>query len=125
MGEIRTRTITREQLMAMHAPPAPPSPEELAALERLLSIAERDTGQARRVAAFLLAWWNADTCGGFDLTDLWAVDTAIARDMVLVFGLVARVHSYPCAETYIAYGRRFEALVRAWRPKLVGGARDR
>jgi hypothetical protein len=34
----------------------------------------------RVVANFLLAWWNE--CGGFDLTDVWAVDTAIAVDMV-------------------------------------------
>jgi hypothetical protein len=49
-----------------------------AALERLIEMAQGDTGQSRIVANFLLAWWNAAECGGFDLTDVWAVDTAIA-----------------------------------------------
>lgn len=36
----------------------------LEALTRLLSIATRDTGQSSRVAAFLLAWHNAEENGG-------------------------------------------------------------
>lgn len=42
-----------------------------AAICRLVQIAKGDTGQNRGVANFLLAWWNAEECGGFDLTDLW------------------------------------------------------
>ena len=42
------------------------------ALERLIRVAQSDTGQSRIVANFLLAWWNAAECGGFDLTDVWA-----------------------------------------------------
>jgi hypothetical protein len=34
----------------------------------LLDVAERDTGQSGRVRNFLLAFWNAEECGGFDLT---------------------------------------------------------
>ena len=49
------------------------------ALERLIDIARGDTGQSRKVANFLLAWWNAEECGGFDLTDVWGVDKSIAR----------------------------------------------
>ncbi|QOT82185.1 hypothetical protein [Cupriavidus basilensis] len=30
--------------------------------------------RARRVADFLLAWWNAGECSGFDLTNLWQLD---------------------------------------------------
>lgn len=120
MAETPTRTITREQLLALHTQPASPSSDELAALERLLSIAQSDTGQSRRVADFLLAWWNADSCGGFDLTNLWAVDTAIARDIVAVFAMVARVHSWPSSDPFKAYTRQFENLVRQWRPQLFG-----
>jgi hypothetical protein len=90
---------------------------ERAALERLIEIAQGDTGQSRRVAAFLLAWWNAEECGGFDLTDLWGVDSAIAADMVTVFALVAGRHSYPDT---LGYSRQFQAIVRAWRPALTG-----
>ena len=34
-----------------------------AALERLIYVARADTGQSRRVASFLLAWWNAAEIG--------------------------------------------------------------
>jgi predicted lipid carrier protein YhbT len=91
------------------------SESQRAALERLVRIAQADTGQSRRVASFLLAWWNAEECGGFDLTDLWGVDTAIAADMVTVFALVASRHSYPDT---LGYSRQFQAIVRAWRPAL-------
>ena len=86
--------------------------EEQAALERLITIAKSDTGQSRRVANFLLAWWNATNNGGFDLTDLWAVDTAIADDMVTVIALVRRRHSYPDS---FGYGADFEEIVGLWR----------
>jgi hypothetical protein len=87
--------------------------EEKAALKRLIAIAHNDTGQSRRVAGFLLAWWNADDCGGFNLTDLWGVDTSITEDMVTVFGFIARVKSYPDA---LGYGEQFKSIVSGWRP---------
>lgn len=89
--------------------------EQKAALERLLSIAASDTGQSRRVANFLLAWWNATDCGGFDLTDLWAVDSEIAADMLTIFALLATCCSYPDS---FGYAREFETIVRDWRPNL-------
>ncbi len=49
------------------------------ALEKLLNVAHEDSGQGRRVANFLLAWWNAEVHGGFDLTDLANVDLAHRR----------------------------------------------
>jgi hypothetical protein len=84
-----------------------------AALDRLIGIAQRDTGQSRNVANFLLAWWNASECGGFDLTDLWGVDARIAADMVAVFAILPTFQHYPDA---LGYGAQFEALVRVWRP---------
>ena len=90
--------------------------EPIAALERLVEIAQRDTGQSRIVANFLLAWWNAQECGGFDLTDAWAVDTSVAVDMLRVFALIAQRRQYPDA---MGYRRQFEAIVRAWRPAAV------
>lgn len=93
------------------------TPDEKAALERLIEIAKSDTGQSRRVADFLLAWWNAGDCGGFDLTDLWGVDRAIADDMMTVIRFISRSHSYPDS---FGYKGDFEAMVRAWRPQFVG-----
>ena len=89
---------------------------EKAALERLIQIAQSDTGQSRIVANFLLAWWNARECGGFDLTDPWGVDASIAEDMLTVFILVIRQRRYP---DDLGYGKQFESVVRAWRSSLV------
>jgi hypothetical protein len=91
-------------------------PDEESAFHRLLGIAQDDTGQSRRAADFLLAWWNAGECGGFDLTNLWGVDTSIAEDMVIVFGYIARTHSYPDA---LGYNDQFQSIVRNWRPELA------
>lgn len=88
------------------------------ALERLIKIAQGDTGQARRVADFLLAWWNAGECGGFDITAAWGVDTSIAADMVEVFALAVARNAYP--DEY-GYGPDFERIVAAWRPALLKG----
>ena len=89
--------------------------DEKAALNRLLDIARSDTGQSRRVADFLLAWWNAGSCGGFDLTNLWGVDLSIREDMITVFRYVARVNKYPDA---LGYEGPFQSIVRGWRPEL-------
>lgn len=83
-----------------------------AALERLIQIAQSDTGQSRIVANFLLAWWNAAECGGFDLTDVWGVDRSIAADMLQVFALVAGCRRYPDT---LGYSEPFE------RPCVSGG----
>jgi hypothetical protein len=64
-------------------------------------------------AALQLAWWNAQECGGFDLTEVWGVDTEIALDMLRVFALVAEHHRYP---DNIGYGRQLEAIARDRRP---------
>lgn len=92
--------------------------EKFDALDRLVKIAQSDTGQSRRVADFLLAWWNAGECGGFDLTTLWGVDSSIATDMATVFGLVAEINSYP---DRLGYGPAFERIIATWRPELMEG----
>jgi hypothetical protein len=89
---------------------------ERAALERLLQHAQRDTGQSRRVADFLLAWWNAGSCGGFDITTSWECDSEIVDDIVTVFGFAARHSIYP---DRLGYEKQFEAVVEAWRPELT------
>lgn len=86
------------------------------ALRRLIKIAKGDTGQSRRVADFLLAWWNAGSCGSFDLTELWNVDGEIADDMVAVFRLIADRNEYPTA---YGFGRDFEQIIAEWRPELL------
>ena len=70
---------------------------------------------ARRVANFILAWWNAESLGGFDLADLFAVDTAIASDMALVFGHIAQLSN---AEYPTEYRADIEAIIAQWRPEI-------
>jgi len=88
-----------------------------AALEQLLEVAMRGTGQSEIVANFLLAWWNTEECGRFDFKQLWGVDTAIADDVLTVLRLVVEQSSYP---DDLGYGKQFERLVRLWRPALGG-----
>ncbi|MGE4370757.1 MAG: hypothetical protein AB7E12_13875 [Burkholderiaceae bacterium] len=95
------------------------STTERDALNRLIVIGKRDTGQSRRVADFLLSWWNAQSCGGFDLTDLWAVDEEIKQDLLHVINMIARCRSYPDAFGGGEFKPEFEMLVRLWRPDLI------
>jgi len=92
-----------------------PGFDQDAALDRRVTIAQSDTGQSTRVANFLLAWWNAGDCGGFDFTDLWNVDRAIADDILTVTRMIAIRHEYPSA---YGYGPQCERLVADWRPRL-------
>jgi len=82
------------------------------ALERLLKVARQDTGQARRVANFLLAWHNAEENGGWDPVDLWNVDAAIADDMVTVTRLIRESHRYPDA---LGFSDEIATVWRLWR----------
>jgi hypothetical protein len=84
----------------------------LEALGRLLEVARQDTGQARRVANFLLAWHNADENGGWDPVDLWNVDDAIADDILTVVRLVRESHRYPGE---LGFAEEIKAVWRAWR----------
>ena len=82
------------------------------ALERLLRVARQDTGQARRVANFLLAWHNAEENGGWDPVDLWSVDAAIADDMLTVVRLIRESHRYP---NDLGFSDEIAAVWRLWR----------
>lgn len=88
------------------------SDDERAALERLLSIAQSDTGQSRRVADFILAWWNAPEQGGFDVADVFGVDTRIAQDMAIIFSFLCRQNNAVYPDDYRA---DIEAIIRQWR----------
>jgi len=88
---------------------------EREALEVLIEIAKGSSGQSKRVADFLLAWWNAEQCGGFDLTDTWAVDGYIARAMCVIFLFVSGVREYPDG---LGYRDDFVFISKRWRPNL-------
>lgn len=90
------------------------------AFERLLNLAQSDTGQSRRVANFLLAWWNADSLGGFDIADLFGVDSTIAADIATVFTWLAAQNNaiYPTE-----YQSDIEKLIEEWRPDIWAKAK--
>jgi hypothetical protein len=87
------------------------------ALEKLLNIAQEDTGQDRRVANFQLAWWNADVHGGFDIADLFAVDREVSEDFATIFTYLARAEDavYPTH-----YRGEIESIIKCWRPQTDG-----
>lgn len=89
--------------------------EYSAALERLLAVAQSDTGQAGRVASFILAWWNGESFGGFDFADLFAVDERIALDMATIFAWLAKQGGavYPTE-----YRADIDQIIQQWRPEV-------
>lgn len=89
--------------------------EEKAALDRLITVALRGTGQSRIIANFLLSWWNSGECGAFNPIQLWGLDRELADDVCLIFRAIASMAKYPDA---LGYGERFDRIVRLWRPQL-------
>lgn len=92
------------------------SENERSALDRLIAHARRDSGQSRRVADFLLAWWNAGSCGSYDITSAWGCDDDIVEDMITVFSYASRNKVYP--DKLDGYEQQFVAIVHEWRPEL-------
>jgi len=79
---------------------------------RLMRIATRDTGQSRRIADFLLAWHNAQENGGWDPTDLWNVDAAIADDILIALHLLRRENRYPGD---LGFQKEIDQIWELWR----------
>lgn len=100
-------------MLAMNVTPLI-APEVRAAVDRLFDLASSDTGQAGRVANFLLAWHNGADWGGFDLADLFGVDRAIAADMATIFTFLGQYPSgiYPDA---FGYGDDIVPILQRWR----------
>ncbi|MYM26235.1 hypothetical protein GTP46_26755 [Duganella sp. FT135W] len=93
-----------------------PSQSVIDAVDRLFTKAMWDTGQARKIAKFLMSWGNEPVHGGFDLAHIRDLDTEISRDMwTLTEYLFASGFKYPID---IGFEDRFVALVRLYRPDL-------
>jgi hypothetical protein len=92
------------------------SEKDREALGRLLHIAVGNTGQARKVADFLLAWHNAEENGGWDPVDLWSVDAAIADDILAVLQLIRASHCYP---PDLGFDPEITAVWELWRGKMA------
>lgn len=72
-------------------------PEGLAALQRLLEIAHRNTGQSCVAARFLLSLYNGDRFP-FDLSDFRCLDSEVFKDCLAVLVMdnqpQREVHAY-------------------------------
>ena len=67
------------------------------------------------MADFLLAWHSASENGGWDPTDLWAVDRQIAADMITAIITLWSHHGKYLND--LGYREEIEAIWTAWRAK--------
>ena len=87
----------------------------LAALSRLLPVAQRDSGQSGVIARYLLSLYNG-TAYPFPLTDLRKLDTALYQDCIALLHMDNRPEQE--VHTYVANGEviwdGFKKVWRAW-----------
>ncbi len=91
------------------------------ALDRLMKIAKGNTGQCKRVADFLLSWFNGPVCGGWGVTDVWHLDIEILEDLFVVLAFISEKTVYP---DQLGYYDDLQVIARQWRPKLFGIAQE-
>lgn len=89
-------------------------PETRAALERLIRVAQSDTGQSRHIADLLLAWWSASETGGFDFTSFWKIDDKLVTDSLALIKWISGHHYYPDT---LGYAEQFKAIQKKYRPQ--------
>lgn len=92
----------------------PTSADIQAAISRLLVVGGSDTGQSRRAADFLLAWWNGADLGHFPIEHLWNVDRAISADMLTILAYLAEQPTAVYADAF-GFDEAIRALVEQWR----------
>ncbi len=90
------------------------------ALDVLIPVARSDTGQSRRVANFLLAWWNGPDLGHLEVVDIASIDRELAEAMCVILLFLGQ-HGMEYANLW---GRRkdMEDLFDLWRSHLISGA---
>jgi hypothetical protein len=85
--------------------------EGIPALQRLMVMARRDTGQSCRVAKFLLGLYNGHRFK-FDLTDFRGLDAEVFDDCIKVLKMDADPRKEVC--DYFDNGNLFEQLAEDW-----------
>lgn len=101
-----------ESLQTVNATAAEGRDARLCSVARLMRAAMGDTGQSRRVADFLLAWHNAEENGGWNPTDLWSLDSAIADDILTALRLLLKENRYPGD---LGFLREINEIWQLWR----------
>jgi hypothetical protein len=93
-----------------------------AATARLIDLAKSDTGQARRAANFLLAWWNGPDWGDFPIADLFGVDRDVAADMAAIVSFLGQ-HDGAIYPDAFGFRDQMAALVEQWRAPALADRR--
>lgn len=86
-----------------------------AALTRLLPVAMSDTGQARRVADFLMAWWNGPDLGHFQIADMFGLDLTIAADITTVIGFLGQNDRGAIYIDSLGFAEEMQDIIALWR----------
>ena len=93
------------------------------ALKRLFDVANRDHGQCRHIAHFLLGLYNGERFP-FDLTDLRALDNSLFEDCMSVLRMDARVTQQEVHQYFENGGKRFEQLAKDWQIEDMAKTRE-
>lgn len=86
-----------------------------AALTRLIPLAMADTGQARRVANFLMAWWNGPDLGHFEIADMFGLDVAVANDITAVIGFLGQNDRGAVYIDSLGFAEEMQDIIALWR----------
>ena len=85
---------------------------EQQAIDLLLETATSHRPDARQAANFLLAWWHAHSCGGFDLQDLRQLGPRSGEQIVEILDLIWDVE---CGPEHLGRSQDFKDLIAKWR----------
>lgn len=95
----------------------------VAALQRLFKVANRDSGQCRYIANFLLGLYNGRRFP-FDLTDLRAIDDDLFEDCMAVLRMDARVTRQEVHLYLDGKGNALEQLAKSWNVEDMAKVRE-
>lgn len=87
-----------------------------AALTRLIPLAMGDTGQARCVANFLMAWWNGPELGHFEIADMFGLDIDVANDITSVIGFLGQNDRGAVYIDGLGFAEEMQDVIALWRP---------
>ncbi|WP_277964361.1 DUF7673 family protein [Pseudomonas sp. RIT-To-2] len=83
----------------------------IAAIKHLVLSATTGTSDAEAVADFLLAWYDAPTYGGFNITDLWHMDNHTRQAASTLFNWLSENQATPAD---LDLDLIFEAISTRW-----------
>jgi hypothetical protein len=95
-----------------------------AVLTRLIPLAMSDTGQARRVANFLMAWWNGPDLGHFEIADLLGLDVSVANDITSVVGFLGQNDRGAVYIDSLGFAEEMHDIIALWRKPATPSPRD-